>query len=140
MHLFFSNPTVPNAPTLEASTATTDITLKTSVTLTCATVGGTEFEFQKGTAGSRQTIQTFSSVATYTIASFEFSDADAYICKAKNVAVAAQADSDELVTTLASKSMFNSDNTELLISPVFNLVACLSRQFETGLPMAQWGR
>ena len=103
MYLFFFNPTGPDKPTLEASTATTDITLKTSVTLTCATVGGTEFEFQKGTAGSRQTIQAFSSVATYTIASFEFSDADAYICKAKNGAVAAQADSDELVTTLARK-------------------------------------
>ena len=73
------------------------------MTLTCATIGGTQFQFQKGTGVSIGIIQAFSASSTYTINAFSLGDADTYICMAKNGAVDAVGDSLSLVTTLACK-------------------------------------
>ena len=73
------------------------------MTLTCATIGGTQFQFKKGTG----IIQAFSASSTYTINAFSIGDADTYICMAKNGAVDAVGDSVDLVTTLACKYLFD---------------------------------
>ena len=82
---------VPETPKLRSLNGATAFALSDSVTLTCAADGGSDFQFQKGSAGNIQIVQAFSSSSTFTINSFSAVDADTYTCITRNGAVEAKA-------------------------------------------------